>query len=136
MKSIILLVVAASTGLAALQSGDNDELAKSISRGRALYQTNCISCHMPEGEGMEAVYPPLAGSDFVQEDSTDKVIRVVKFGVQGEIVVNGQVYNGMMPELGLDSVQVADVINFIKNSWGNESEIKYTTPAMVVKVTK
>lgn len=136
MKSIILLVVVASIGLTAWQSKNNDELAKSISRGRSLYQTNCISCHMPEGEGMEAVYPPLAGSDFLQEDSTNRVIKVVKFGLQGEIMVNGQVYNGLMPELGLDSVQVADVINFIKNSWGNESKIKYTTPAMVNQVAK
>jgi mono/diheme cytochrome c family protein len=79
----------------------NDEWEASIARGEELYMDYCITCHMAEGEGIEGLYPPLAKSDYLMED-LDRAIGVVKNGLGGEIVVNGQTYNSYMPAPGLE----------------------------------
>ena len=96
------------------------DLQASIERGKELYNTMCISCHMAEGAGVPGVFPPLTQSDYLQD--TVASIRAVKYGLQGEITVNGQTYNNIMTPLGLDDQEVADVLNYVLNSWGNESE--------------
>jgi len=99
-----------------------DELTASKERGRAIYLGYCITCHQPQGKGIEGVFPPLAGSDFLMADKK-RSIRIVKFGLEGEITVNGVTYNNFMSPLGLSDAEVADILNFVRNSWGNEGEI-------------
>jgi mono/diheme cytochrome c family protein len=53
-------------------------------------------------------------------------IRAIKYGLQGEVTVNGETYNNIMTPLGLDDKEVADVMNYILNSWGNEAEAMIT----------
>ena len=99
----------------------SDEWEESKARGAEYYQDYCITCHMGQGEGVEGVFPPLAGSDYLMEDF-ERAIRIVKYGQQGEIVVNGITYNNVMTPLGLDDDEVADLMNFILSSWGNEAD--------------
>jgi mono/diheme cytochrome c family protein len=80
---------------------------------------------MTNGEGVQGVFPPLAKSDYLR-DSTERSIRVVKYGLQGPITVNGIAYSGIMPSSGLDDDEIADVMNFILNSWGNSSDTLIT----------
>jgi len=97
------------------------ELEKSIERGSEIYGDFCITCHLGSGEGVPATFPPLAQSDYLltyREES----IRGIKFGQQGEITVNGVVYNNNMPPMGLEDEEIADVMNFVLNSWGNTSK--------------
>ena len=97
------------------------ELEASIERGSEIYLDFCVTCHKGNGEGVAHTYPPLAKSDFLMSNR-EKSIRGIKYGQQGELVVNGVTYNNVMDRLGLEDVEVADVMNFILNSWGNSSD--------------
>ena len=70
---------------------------------------------------MPGVFPPLAKSDYLLTKRIES-ITAIKKGQKGEITVNGVKYNNMMAPLGLDDEEVADVMNYILNSWGNESK--------------
>lgn len=96
----------------------DDELAASVARGQVLYLANCSICHGATGDGVKGVYPPLAKSDWLAAHRSG-AIRAVVNGLKDEIQVNGQTFRGQMPPIMLDDAQVADVITFVVNSWGN-----------------
>lgn len=98
------------------------ELGESIKRGEQVYINNCSSCHMENGKGLDGVFPPLAKSDYLMAD-THRAINQIKKGVEGEMTVNGVTYYGMMPAQDLTEKQLADVMNYIRNSWGNTGKI-------------
>jgi len=90
-----------------------------IARGKTLYATNCAACHQSEGQGMAGAFPPLAGSDFLAKGGA-VVVNAVLNGVSGPITVNGVDYNSVMPALAyLNDSDVADIVTFVMNSWGN-----------------
>ncbi len=97
------------------------ELEASMERGSEIYADFCVTCHKGNGEGVAHTYPPLAKSDFLMSNR-EKSIRGIKYGQQGELVVNGVTYNNVMDPLGLEDDEIADVMNFILNSWGNASD--------------
>ncbi len=88
-------------------------------RGEQLYASHCTTCHLANGEGIPGTFPPLAGADYLVDNRRD-AIRAVKYGMEGEVTVNGMTYNNIMYSLDLDDQQVMDVMNYILNSWGNE----------------
>ncbi|MBP2831062.1 cytochrome c [Aquimarina sp. U1-2] len=96
------------------------KLKQSIAQGKKVYTTYCASCHQTTGKGVARVFPPLAQSDFLQ--NREESIRVVKYGQSGKVTVNGKVYNSAMSPMGLNDEQVADVMNYIFNSWGNKND--------------
>jgi mono/diheme cytochrome c family protein len=132
MKSIPLLFFAIIFCSAVLPSQD-DELEKSMARGKTVYTENCMSCHLAKGEGVVETFPPLAKSDYLLK-TPEKAIQAIKFGLQGAIKVNGVTYDNAMPEPGLDEQKTADVMNYILNSWGNSSDKKLITVQMVKDV--
>lgn len=103
----------------------DNELEESIRRGEEIYLDFCITCHLASGEGVANTFPPLAGSDYLMT-YREESIRGIKFGQQGELVVNGVMYNNAMPPMGLEDGEIADVMNFILNSWGNSSNVMVT----------
>jgi len=94
-------------------------LEESIKDGKAVYSDFCIRCHLGKGEGVEGIYPPLADSNWLSEKRKES-IKSVKYGLKGEIVVNGKTYNNNMTSMGLTDREVADVMNYIMNSFGNK----------------
>jgi mono/diheme cytochrome c family protein len=107
------------------------DLKASIERGKEIYTVQCMSCHMENGEGMESVFPPLAKSDYLLAD-TKRSIHQTLYGMSGEIKVNGVTYNGEMPAFELSDTEASDVLNYIRNSWGNKGNP--VTPEDVRKV--
>ncbi len=106
-----------------------DDLADSVKRGEAVYTATCVSCHQVTGTGVPGVFPPLAKSDYLMSD-TKRAIRTVLHGLEGEITVNGEPYNQQMPSQShLSDGQVADVLNYVRNNWGNQGPV--ITPAQV-----
>jgi nitrite reductase (NO-forming) len=105
--------------------------AETMKRGAAAYaKGTCIACHQPTGAGLPPVFPPLAGSEWVAK-STSIAIRNILHGMQGPITVKGVPYNSMMPAVTtLSEKEIADVVTFVSNSWGNtgptvtEDEVK------------
>jgi mono/diheme cytochrome c family protein len=90
--------------------------------GQQVYNAYCMSCHMPEGQGLEESIPPLAGSEWVTGD-VGRLVLIILHGVTGPIMVAGTEYNGMMAPLGgvLDDAQIAAVSTYIRTAWGNDA---------------
>jgi nitrite reductase (NO-forming) len=106
-----------------------DEVAKSVERGKEVYTTQCMSCHQANGEGLSGVYPPLAGSDHLTKDQ-EKSIVIILMGQNEEITVKGIKYSVPMPAMNsLTDQQIADVLNYMGHSWGNQFNV--VTPDQV-----
>jgi mono/diheme cytochrome c family protein len=89
--------------------------------GESVYRVACQVCHQADGNGVPGMHPPLKGSDWVTGDK-DRLIRIVLEGIEGEIEVNGEIYNHVMPApTQLDATQIADVLTFIRKSFGNDA---------------
>lgn len=95
-----------------------------IRRGKNLYNEHCAACHQLNGKGIPNAFPPLAKSDYLKKGKS-KVIKAVTRGLSGKLVVNGKEYNGAMPAWNLSNEEIANVLTYIYNSWGNSKlEIK------------
>jgi nitrite reductase (NO-forming) len=89
--------------------------------GAIVYKTNCAACHQSNGQGIPDAFPPLAKADFLMADKT-RSIKIVNNGLQGSVTVNGKTFNSVMPALGLSDDDVASVLTFVRNSFGNKGE--------------
>src|SRR6056300_1815956 len=94
---------------------------ESINDGQEIYQDFCVQCHLANGTGVSGVFPPLKASDYLFED-INRSIKGIKYGLKGEITVNDEIYDGVMANQGLEEEEIADVMNYILNQWGNQSE--------------
>jgi nitrite reductase (NO-forming) len=94
-----------------------------IEKGKQVYMGLCFACHQPDGKGLPGAFPPLAGSDFLQADR-ERAVRIVLKGLTGPVIVNGQTINSAMPpqEAVLTDAQIANVLTFVINSWGNKGD--------------
>lgn len=91
--------------------------------GQDLYLQHCSNCHQVDGKGLAKLYPPLAKSDYLKENLV-KSICSMKYGMIGEIEVNGVTYNQNMPgNPSLTPLEIAEISTYINNSWGNERGI-------------
>ena len=104
-----------------MDSREKTRMQQYFRLGKNLYMTHCSNCHQPDGSGLGALYPPLAKSDYLMKDPV-KTVCIIKNGLEGEITVNGTVYNQPMPAHdNLTNIEIAEIITFISNSWGNKS---------------
>lgn len=101
--------------------------------GQIVYKANCAACHQMNGEGIANAFPPLAKADYLMEDKK-RSIHVVKYGLEGPITVNGKSYNSVMPALGLSDEDIASVLTYVRNSFGNKGDA--VTPAEVRSVKR
>jgi len=126
---VIVLLAIIITGSSFLQAFS---LPKSIERGKEAYTTYCQNCHQVDGKGTPGAFPPLAKSDFLKKPAKAMIDNIL-LGQNGETTVNGQKYNGVMPAQNyLTDDQIADILNYVRNSWGNKSAVT-VTPASVKK---
>ena len=102
--------------------------------GEQLYITHCSNCHQKSGDGLGLLYPPLNDSDYM-EQHVEEVICLIKNGISGEIIVNGQSYNQPMPGVAsLTDLEIAEIATYIYNSWGHDKgliELKLVTKTLV-----
>lgn len=90
--------------------------------GKILYTRHCASCHMEDGSGLRGVIPPLANVDFVENSKADMAC-LIRYGIAGEIQVNGQTFNRpMYGHIDMKEIEIRNIINYVKNAWGNEGE--------------
>jgi mono/diheme cytochrome c family protein len=106
-----------------------------LSHGEALYFDNCTGCHMENGEGLAQAFPPLKGSSAVQAKTPDTVIHVVLAGAK-IAATKGKPTGFAMPAFDwkLDDKEVADLVNYIRNAWGNHASL--TSADTVSKVRR
>src|SRR5690349_7645884 len=118
MKQIIVVAVLVVSGISLLSFDQKFDLKASMARGKEIYEGQCMTCHMEQGEGIESVYPPMAKSNYLA--NRDRLVKIIRKGTRGPITVNGVQYDGEMVGFELTDEQTSDVINYIRNSWGNK----------------
>ena len=131
---IIVLIYLLSLGIFSFFLFQNKTKKESINAGSEIYQDFCLQCHLSTGTGVFGVFPPLKASDYLLEN-TNLSIAGIKYGLKGKIIVNNEEYDGLMIRQGLDNEEVADVMNFILNEWGNKTT-DFITPNQVSKIPK
>lgn len=103
-------------------------VTEKIKIGKEIFGTTCFACHQSEGQGIPSTFPPLAKSDYLNADPK-RAIKTILHGLSGEVTVNGKKYNNVMPSQNLSDDEIANVMTYIYNSWGNNKTD--VTPEMV-----
>ncbi len=121
---IILVMVSNLWLVACGQSNNHDtKFQQYYAQGEQLYLKNCSNCHQKKGGGLGRVYPPLNKSDYM-EQHVDEVICSMKYGQEGEIIVNGKKFNKPMKGIAsLTELELAEIATYIYNTWDHQRGI-------------
>jgi len=103
----------------------------SVQNGKQVYESNCISCHQEQGEGIPGAFPALAKTGNLTDKN--KLVKIILQGMRGPINAKGVKYDGEMASVSLSDKETADVINYIRNSWGNKAPIISVTDVAAAK---
>jgi len=90
-----------------------DLISSDSSKGKVTYQQHCESCHMADGEGLRKLIPPLSGADYLTTHR-EQLPCIIRYGMKGEIMVNGTMYNDSMPaNFQLNEIQITNLVNYL-----------------------
>lgn len=104
-------------------SRDNIKFQQYFVKGEALYAEHCSNCHGKDGKGLGRLYPPLQDADYVAIHQ-DSIPCIIKYGMEGEVVVNGIVYNMPMPGIPtLSDLEIAEITTYVINKWDMKREL-------------
>lgn len=99
-----------------------DPVAREYFPGKRVYDKYCVGCHMSNGKGAPGMNPPLASTDWVVGDKR-RLIEVILNGMNQPVMINGETYANSMPShANLSDKQIADVLSYIRNTFGNKAE--------------
>ncbi len=127
-----LLAMPGLVGFALTGSYRQGGLTDSIERGKKVYAEQCLSCHQVDGGGVPHMIPPLIKTKWVLGDKAT-LVNTVLLGLNGEIEIDGNTFHNVMaPHSELSDLQIADVLTFVRNSFGNKA--KAVTAAEVKKI--
>nr|WP_249665248.1 cytochrome c [Mucilaginibacter sp. Bleaf8] len=95
--------------------------AAAIANGKAIYTQNCLTCHQADGAGVQNMNPPLIKTTYVLGDKT-RLIKIVLNGFNEDVEINGETYSNAMPSFAhLTNQQIADVLTYVRNNFGNKA---------------
>ena len=101
------------------QSDSDVEYRRLYSSGSGLYTLHCQNCHGKNGEGLGLLIPPLNDSTYLKKN--DRVLACfINNGLKGPVTVAGKAFDGAMPAGELAPIEMAEVLTFVKNSFGNK----------------
>jgi len=118
MNRILFFIILLMLGVHDTMISQDNTSARSLKNGQVAYISYCQSCHMEDGAGLPGVFPPLAKTGNLKD--ANRLVKVILQGMRGPVTVNGTKYNGEMAPTMLTNQEAADVINYIRNSWGNK----------------
>jgi len=116
---IVFLVIGV---LVSCESDRQIEFNRYYSLGTAIYQSHCQNCHGARGEGLGGLIPPLTDSSFLRA-KTGNLACLIKNGTKGSIKINNKIYDGEMLPIDLTPLEIAEVLTYVNNSFGNKSGI-------------
>jgi mono/diheme cytochrome c family protein len=127
----ILLALAASSLFSCLgrnsKDGESVKFQQYYVQGQQLYEKRCSNCHQKTGAGLGLVYPPLNSSDFM-DNNFSRIACLMKFGIKGELEVNGRSFNKPMPGIpSLTELEIAEISTYIYNTWNHQSGLVETS---------
>jgi cytochrome c551 len=115
----IILVLATSCSGPGKETSDPQKYKRYYIKGEQLYAEHCANCHQDDGKGLGQLYPPIANSDFIQSNK-NRIGCLIRYGLTGEIIVNGKTYNKEMPAMpALTDLEIAQILTYIFNKWEN-----------------
>ena len=118
LNTAISIMIISGSGFTVSRQGD---ITASIKRGEVVYTQTCLPCHQANGRGVPNLNPPLVNTKWVLGAKED-LIKVILKGMTGEIEVNEETYNNNMPPHEfLTDLQIADVLTYVRNSFGNKA---------------
>ena len=121
LVSIIVMTGIIAVLTSAKISPSQDKLKASIERGKTVYENTCLACHQINGSGVPGMNPPLKKTKWVVGDKKT-LINVILKGLDQEIVVDDETYTNVMPAFAnLSDQEIADVLTYIRNSFGNKA---------------
>jgi mono/diheme cytochrome c family protein len=127
--SISVLPASAQSKKSASQASSKIGLQAVLNRGKLVYGVNCLSCHQADGGGVGNLNPPLYNTDWVTGNKS-KLVQMVLKGSRGQVEIDGETFHNTMPsQAHLTDQQIADVLTYIRNSFGNKASV--VTPAEV-----
>ena len=107
----------------------------SIARGKMVYTNICLACHMADGGGVPTLNPPLIKTTYVLGDKPT-LIKIVLNGFKEDVEINGQTFsNNMTPHSDLKDQQIADVLTYVRKSFGNKASAVSTAEVKKVRTT-
>ncbi|MGN6264776.1 MAG: c-type cytochrome [Ginsengibacter sp.] len=105
----------------------------SLKRGKALYATYCLTCHQGDGGGVPNLNPPLIQTSFVT-GKKDPLIKIILKGLNTHMDIDGESYSNNMPPFEwLKDQQIADILSYIRNNFGNKKSIVVKTEVQKVR---
>lgn len=117
-------------------SFDQKDFKASFQRGKIVYEKTCLPCHQPDGDGVPKMNPPLIKTSQVL-GSKEKLVRIVLQGFNEEVEINGEYYfNPMPPQPQLTNQEIADVLTFVRNSFGNKASAVTAAEVKAVRAKK
>lgn len=109
-------------------------LQASITRGKQLYLEQCLACHQADALGVSGMNPPLVKTKFVMGDKVT-LVKIVLNGMTG-VEVEGEDYHGVMaPHSDLSDQQIADVLTYVRNSFGNKAKAVTASEVKAIRAT-
>lgn len=105
--------------IASCQSAEDIEFARHYSAGAAEYQTHCQNCHGDKGQGLAALIPPLTDTIYISKNK-EMLACLLNKGIKGKITVAGKEFEGEMPPTELTPMEIAQVLTYVGNSFGNK----------------
>lgn len=125
----------AAKGKAPAKSAADPALKASLTRGAAVYKNVCLTCHQADGYGVPNLNPPLIKTTYVLGDKA-KLAHIVLAGLQEPVEINGDEYRQHMPaQAYLTDQQVADVLTYVRNSFGNKASAVQVAEVKAVRAT-
>lgn len=105
------------------QSESEIYYARYFVNGKGIYEKHCQNCHAAGGAGLGMLIPPLTDTTFLKQNK-NRLSCIIKYGQSGKISVNSKIYDGTMPgEDHLSDIEIAAVITYITNSFGNKQVV-------------
>lgn len=133
MRKLLILILLAAVSIscstkstdkeATLATISDPEIMKYAIAGKTLYENNCANCHQSNGSGLGKLIPPLRDADYFK-GNVHRTVWIIRHGQQGDITVNGQIYNqAMPPNPQLKPLEIAQITTYLYNIWGNSEGI-------------
>jgi len=121
MKIRIVIAILSVLGvlIASCQNEQSLEFKRYYTSGSLVYQSHCQNCHGVQGEGLKGLIPPLTDSIFMRSNLS-RLPCIIKNGLKGQIDVNHRSFEGEMAKIDLNPMELAQVITYINNSFGNQ----------------
>jgi mono/diheme cytochrome c family protein len=111
----------------------NPALQASVTRGKTVYDTYCLPCHQADGSGVPTMNPPLIKTSWVLGSKNVLIEQILK-GSANKVEIDGEKFHGAMPaQTQLTDEQIADVLTYVRNSFGNKASIVTTAEVKAVR---